>query len=306
MLFTKSKLSLKEIKELKFELEKDLQSLTEENLWEIFWLRFISSEFSLNSRRLDTLAFDDENKSFVIIEYKRDRSFSVIDQWYSYLSLMLNNKAEFILEYQEATWKSLNRKEVNWSQSKVLFIANSFTFHQRQAINFKDLPIEIREAKKFSWDIFSYDRIKPLQQSESIKTVSNSEIVSKVNKEVKSYNLSDHIKPDWERSKHLYDEFTSAIWNLDDRLEESITSPYIWYKIWNKVVFDIKPRKTKLVLELLRVKPKDLKDPEKRLKNVDYAMKNYWKFVSQMNISNSDDLQYWVLLIKQLLNKLFS
>ncbi len=104
MLFSKSKSSLKEIKELKFNLERDLQQLAESNLETIFWLKFISTEFSLNSSRIDSLAFDEETNAFVIIEYKRDRSFSIIDQWYSYLSLMLNNKAEFILEYQRVTY----------------------------------------------------------------------------------------------------------------------------------------------------------------------------------------------------------
>ena len=40
----------------------------------------IKSEFALNNLRIDTLAYDNENSSFVIIEYKRDRNFSVIDQ----------------------------------------------------------------------------------------------------------------------------------------------------------------------------------------------------------------------------------
>jgi hypothetical protein len=42
-----------------------------------------------------------ESGAFVIIEYKKDRNFSVVDQGVAYLNLMPNNKADFILEYNE-------------------------------------------------------------------------------------------------------------------------------------------------------------------------------------------------------------
>ena len=90
-----------------FNLEKNIQKLIEENLETLFNLEFITSEFAVNNFRIDTLAYDNENNSFVIVEYKKGKSYSVIDQGYSYLSLMLNNKSDFILEYIEKTGKSL-------------------------------------------------------------------------------------------------------------------------------------------------------------------------------------------------------
>ncbi len=101
------------IKEIPFKFEKEIQSLIEKNLMALLHLDFIRSEFSLNNFRIDTLAFDPENKSFVIIEFKRDKNFSVIDQGYAYLSLMLNNKADFILEYNESQQTTLKRNDVD-------------------------------------------------------------------------------------------------------------------------------------------------------------------------------------------------
>jgi hypothetical protein len=68
---------------------------------------------------------DNESKAFVIIEYKNDRNFSVVDQGMAYLSFMLNNKADFILEYNESPHSSpnLKREEVDWSQSRTIFIS---------------------------------------------------------------------------------------------------------------------------------------------------------------------------------------
>ena len=62
---------LKKVHRVDFKLEKDIQNITEQNLRNIFGLDFVKSEFQLNDLRMDTLAFDDETKSFVIIEYKK-------------------------------------------------------------------------------------------------------------------------------------------------------------------------------------------------------------------------------------------
>ncbi|MGH9952883.1 MAG: hypothetical protein ACRD5J_14765, partial [Nitrososphaeraceae archaeon] len=110
---------------------------------------FITSEFELDGLRVDTLGFDKESKSFVVIEYKRDKNISVIDQGYAYLALLLNNKADFILVYNETgEEKKLKKNEVDWSQSRVIFVSPSFTLYQRKAIEFKDLPIELWEVKE--------------------------------------------------------------------------------------------------------------------------------------------------------------
>jgi hypothetical protein len=88
----------------------------------LFELDLVKSEFELHGFRIDTLAFDEESRAFVIIEYKKDRNFSVVDQSMAYLNLMLNNKADFILEYNESSNSShnLKREQVDWSQSRII------------------------------------------------------------------------------------------------------------------------------------------------------------------------------------------
>ena len=110
-----------------FKLEKDIQSLVEKNLDTLFDLELVSTEFKVGEFRLDTLCFDNETNSFVIVEYKKGSSYSVIDQGYSYLSVMLNNKSDFILEYNEKKDKNLKRDEIDWSQSRIIFISLSGT-----------------------------------------------------------------------------------------------------------------------------------------------------------------------------------
>ena len=80
--------NLTSIKQVKFKNEKELQGLTEKNLEILFNLKFVATEFQVDNLRIDTLAFSEETKSFVIIEYKNIKNYSVIDQGYSYLSLL--------------------------------------------------------------------------------------------------------------------------------------------------------------------------------------------------------------------------
>jgi len=305
-LYTLDNNKLKSVTEESFELEKDIQGLTEENLDELFGLNFVKTELSMNDLRIDTLAFDDETKAFVIIEYKRDRSFSVIDQGFAYLSLMLNNKAEFVLEYNESLNKSIKREDIDWTQSRVLFIANSFTKYQRKAIDFQDLPIELWEVKKYKNSTYLYNQLKAPDASESINTITKSDTIKKVSREVRKHTLEEHFKDDWVDSRNLYDELSERLMEVDSKLEESPQKFYIGYKIGNKILVAIKIHKSRLILEFLRVQPKDLIDPEKRLTYKADSMKFYNKHVSQMYIESSRDIDYALPLVKQLREKFFS
>ena len=90
-----AKEKLKIVKEKPYKLEREIQSLFENNLITLMGLQLVKSEFTIKSRRIDTLAYDAQSKAFVIIEYKRSKNISVVDQGFTYLSLMLENKADF-------------------------------------------------------------------------------------------------------------------------------------------------------------------------------------------------------------------
>lgn len=104
---------LTEIKENPFRLEKDIQKVFEANIFSIMGLELVKSEFTIKNKRIDTLAFDKQNGAFIIIEYKRDKNISVVDQGFTYLSLMLENKADFIVEYNESLKQNLKREDVD-------------------------------------------------------------------------------------------------------------------------------------------------------------------------------------------------
>ena len=69
---------LKYIKENSFKLEKEIQTLCEKNMLQLIGYKFVKTEFTIENFRLDSLGFDETAKAFVIVEYKRDKNFSVI------------------------------------------------------------------------------------------------------------------------------------------------------------------------------------------------------------------------------------
>jgi hypothetical protein len=52
------------------------------------------------------------------LQYKRDNSLSVIDHEYAYLGLLLDNKPEFILLYNEKNKNRLRKEDVMGVKSK--------------------------------------------------------------------------------------------------------------------------------------------------------------------------------------------
>lgn len=293
-IFKINKESLTPIKEVNIKLEKDLQSITEKNLKAVFGLDFVSSEFALHNFRIDTLAFNKETRSFIIIEYKRDRSFSVVDQGFAYLSLMLNNKADFILEYNESTKNNLRKDNVDWSQSRVLFLAQSFTAYQQNAINFKDLPIELWEVSKYENDLFLYNQLKSADSSETIKTISKSKTIENVSKEVRVYTLDDHRNKADEDGRELLDKLREEIFKISDDIKEGCTPEYIKYFV-NTTFVEIHVRRKWLIVEL-RVDEKTFKDPKKLAKDI--SNRN-WTVTREIKIDNMEVLNYATGLIQQ-------
>lgn len=293
---------LEHIKESSFKLEKEIQKLTESDLMTILKLDFVKSEFALNSFRIDTLAFDNESNSFVLIEYKRDKIFSVIDQGYAYLSLMLNNKADFILEYNEQKDASLKRNSVDWSQSKVIFISPSFTTYQQEAINFKDLPIELWEVKRFENDTVSFEQIQKSGAQESINTISrNNDVVEKVSSEVKVFTEQDHILKAELDIRELYGSFKERVLNLSDNITLNPRKHFVGFKVDGNTFCDVifLGKGIKISLNLKSGELDDSKGLSRDVSNI-----GHWgNGAYELKIIDTEDLEYILSLVKQALKK---
>jgi predicted transport protein len=293
------KTKLKPVSNIKFDLEKEIQVLFEKNLEELFNLQFVKSEFSIKSFRIDTLGYDSENKSFVIIEYKKDRNFSVIDQGYTYMSLMLNNKSDFILEYNENCGGVLKRDDIDWTQSKVIFVSPHFTEYQKHSINFKDVPFELWEVKKYQNNMIGLVQHKTTSD-ESISSISDdkSNVVNQVSREVKVYTEEYHFKKNVRRDEKvvdLYNELKDRILNLGE-VEIIPRKEYIGFR--KKRPFCDVVFYTDHLRILVNLKKGQLDDPKNLTK--DMSSQGHWGNGDyELRLSPNDELDYVMFLITQ-------
>jgi predicted transport protein len=293
------KSKLKPVSDIKFDLEKDIQVLFENNLEELFNLQFVKSEFPIKNFRIDTLGYDNENKSFVIVEYKRDRNFSVIDQGYTYMSLMLNNKSDFILEFNENCGGVLKRDDIDWTQSKVIFVSPHFTEYQKHSINFKDVPFELWEVKKYENNMIGLVQHKTTSD-ESISTISDdkSNVVNQVSKEVKVYTEDDHLNQPKtsDTTKEVYQNLKERILNLCSDVNIVPKKSYIGYK--RKTNFlDVLILKNELWC-WINMKKGELDDPKNLCRDIT-SIGHYGNGDYDLRINENTDLDYVMFLINQ-------
>ncbi len=291
---------LKSIPSNDFKLERDIQNLIEKNLQELFNLQFVMSELRIKNFRIDTLGYDRENKSFVVIEYKKDRNFSVIDQGYTYMSLMLNNKSDFILEYNENCGGNLKRDDIDWSQSKVIFISPHFTEYQKHSINFKDVPFELWEITNYENNLIGLIQHKT-NSMESISTTivgETNSVVSSVSKEVKLYKEEDHLNQNKvsEISKQIYRNLKERIMNIGGDIEIVPRKLYIVFKRKTNFV-DISILKEELWC-WINVKKDELDDPKNICRDVS-KIGHYGNGDYDLRVDENTDLDYVMFLINQ-------
>ncbi len=216
----------KELKQKDFKNEKELQIYFENNLKKILNYDFIETEFPVGNFRIDTLAFDEESKSFKIIEYKNVKNHSLIDQGYTYLKLALERKADFVLKYNENKKKNITINDVDWSQTRIIFVSPVFTPYQLNATDFKNIPVDLIKVTKYEDNIIDIDFIKKTSNTKVEDVLQNNYAISK---EIKVYTEEDHLANSTENIKELYKALKEKILELDD-IDMEVKKVYIAFK----------------------------------------------------------------------------
>jgi predicted transport protein len=289
-----------------FQLERDIQKLIENNVQELFDLEFVKSELTIQNFRLDTLCFNKMSNSFVIIEYKKGSNYSVIDQGYTYLSTLLNNKSDFILEYNETLGGSLKRDEIDWSQSRVIFISPKFSEYQKTSINFKNLPFELWEVTRFKNDLLGLTKIDTNSDVDITSTVekdNSKSIVKTVSKEIVTYDENYHLNKNKSRPQEivdLYYEFKDRVLSIGDNIELNIGKTWMGFK-QNKIFCDVVIFNEGVVV-YINMKKGELNDYLNKCQ--DMSDKGHWGNGDyKIVIRTVEDIDYVMSLVKQSFNK---
>lgn len=271
--FNPKKQRLRPLKPVSFRLEKELQQFFEQHLETLTGLDLIASEFTLKNRRFDSLAFDHENKAFVIIEYKRGSNYSVVDQGMAYLNLMLDNKAECLVEYNESGRRPIKRTDVDWSQSRLLFVSPGFNNDQKAAVNFRDFNIELWEVNRFEGDLIEVRPHTSSGTAPSYKEVSShNKWPSRAQKELKTYTEASHLALGSATSIELYEELKTRILHLDAKTELKVKKQVIGFMA-SKTFVDVLIQKSGLKI-FINLKKGALDDPKNMTR--DMSNKGHW------------------------------
>ena len=306
---TKDKLNLVETKQ--FPLERDIQNLIEKNTLELFNVEFVESELTVGKYRIDTLCYDEENNSLVIVEYKKGDSYSVIDQGYTYLQLLLNNKSDFLLTLSKHFNRVLDVKDIDWSQSKIVFISQSFNKFQKDSVNFKNLPFELWEIKRYSNSTLVLNQHKPTsdEKIDSLNVGKNDSLINSVNKEVKVVEIEEHLSKSKKEIIQVWNELSSRFSELEG-VELVSKKHYVSLSLENKTVGYFNFQKNGIRLDFSRgnVNPDgtrsknyfDIDDPKGISKESSWEWKTGTKgTVYKISILKDTDIDYIMFLIKQ-------
>ena len=212
--------SNKELKQKDFKNEKELQNFFENNIETILGYKFIDTEFVVGDFRIDSLAFDEESKSFRIIEYKNVKNHSLVDQGYTYLKLMLERKADFVLQYNIKTNSSLTTQNIDRSPSRFIFDSPIYTAYQLNATDFKNIPVDLVKVTRYEDDIIEIDFIKKTSNVK-VQDIQMESIQNDVNKEIIVYTEEDHLSKVSDDIKRVYEEMKTRKLGLDDIDEEA-------------------------------------------------------------------------------------
>ena len=299
MIFSRDKGKLTIKKEINFKLEKDLQKLVEENLGILFDLKFIATEFSIEGYRFDTVAFNTETNSFVIIEYKRGKNESLVDQGYAYLYTLLDRKADFVLLYNEFFGVAKGLKDFEWSQTRIMFVSPQFTDYQKNATSFINMPFELYEIKQYEGGIIAVNEINSAKTinavADSTKSNSQDEKISKVSKEIIVYTEERLLECGSDLTRELYAHLKDRILELGD-IKIDPKKLYVAFKGKSNVC-DIVIKKGHLSV-YLNLKEGQLNDPQgnaQMIKNIGHWGNGDYRAW----IDSEESIDYLMTLIRQ-------
>ena len=284
----------KELKQKDFKNEKELQNFFENNIEAILGYKFIDTEFVVGDFRIDSLAFDEESKSFRIIEYKNVKNHSLVDQGYTYLKLMLERKADFVLQYNIKTNSSLTTQDIDWSQSRIIFVSPIYTAYQLNATDFKNIPVDLVKVTRYEDDITEIDFIKKTSNVK-VQDIQMESIQNDVNKEIIVYTEEDHLSKVSDNIKRVYEELKTRILELDD-IDVEAKKLYIAFK-GSRNITDIEFHKNKLKV-YINMKKGSLNDPLKIAKDISNT--GHWGNGDYcVTINSEDEIDNIIPLIKQ-------
>jgi predicted transport protein len=269
-----------------FENEKKLQRFFEANLEELLGVRFVATEFATGEKhggRIDTLGLDEDGNP-VIVEYKFDKSESVMNQGLFYLDWLLDHRGDFELAAQ----KRLGRVDVSWQGPRLILVASSYTKYDGYAVNQLQPNIQLLRYQRYADGTLVLDSVNEPLSSKPAKSAP-----PKAKGEVAAeYGLDYHREKTndvaWTAFLDLRDQLL-ALDGVEERANQKSQISYRTTKSFAACLF----KKSGVMCQFKG--PTAIDDPAGRAKDI----RSYqWGYQWAVDVNGPDDVEYAFKLLR--------
>ena len=232
-------------------LEKELQTLIEQNMEIFFGVRFLKSEYVVTNGRMDSIGID-ENNSPVIFEYKRSQNENVINQGLFYLDWLLDHKADFKLLVIDKLGKEA-ADNIDWSVPCVICVAHDFTKYDMHAVNQMQRNIKLVSYRRYDNGMLLLEHLNTPIVKPIMENMGNEN-------DTKNSTQKTHLEKlaaISENMKNLYHSICDFIESLGDDIVSNQLKLYLAYKkVQNMVCIEIY---NKHIILYLKINPDTVK-----------------------------------------------
>ena len=295
-LFELSKSTLSTVEQTNFSLEKELQSLVEENLETVFNCRFVATEFStgaLHAGRIDSLALSEDNNP-VIIEYKKVQSSELINQSLFYLSWIQDHKGDFEIAVQQKLGADV---KVDWSDVRVICIAPNYKKYDLHAVQVMGANIELWSYRLFTNGFIYFEEVfqKNYTKDNKSKLVNKNSSGEDENKDIQ-HTFEQHVKGKPQNIVDIALAIQEYVLSLDPAMDESPRKFYVAYKISQNIVcMELQKQR---VLLYLKLNPSSIDLNEENIRDVS-SIGHYGTGNLEVSLKSIEEIEVIDLLLSR-------
>ncbi|MEU9122809.1 transporter [Streptomyces sp. NPDC048506] len=229
-------------------LERQLQTLVEDNMEAMLGIRFLASEYATGRHRgrIDSLGLD-ENGTPVIVEYKRSRDQNVMNQALSYLSWLHDHHHEFESLVKEKLGAEV-AEAIDWSNPRLVCVAGDFTHHDTVAIEMIGRRIDLVSYRVFN-DVLTLQLVASVAGSAS-PARGKSPTTSRVASAASPKSVQQYLDESPQVLQDLYADLDEALLSHEDVQKETQLHYIAYRRIKNVATVRVQPRNRMLVVNL--------------------------------------------------------
>lgn len=254
---------VKKLSQKEFKDEAELHKLIDNNLKEIFKIRYIKDEYiTVKHGRIETMGLDESNRP-VVIEYKKTKEDGQLTQANRYMVWIKQNPDSFELLVKKNLGNDIG--EIDFANPRIICLAQEFS------IDDKCLALTLR-AELYKYRVYDNNVLTIIREEEPEQLIKTGKIkvaIQKVKRQSRPpKTVEQHLEEASSDLKAMFNNLDLRILGLSSEIERYTTHSEILYKTsLNFACLAIQPKKN-CIRCYLRTEGDTIKDPKKLTERV--------------------------------------